>query len=132
MVFWQEFKIPMKDPTDLHTNEDLYEVFSETLEPEAIKESNKCITKILDARYEKADLEKIVCEECSHLSLKDQHKLLTLLLEYEELFDGTLGEFLTSPVSLDIMLNLGKNQLMQSHMQYPRCMRMSLKKNSTG
>ena len=38
------------------------------------------------------------------MSLEDQHKLLTLLLEYEELFDGTLGNFVTSPVSLDVKL----------------------------
>ena len=67
-------------------NNNLYAVFSKTLEPEAVKDSNECITKILDARYKKANLEKIVHEECSHLSLEDQHKLLTLLLEYEDLF----------------------------------------------
>ena len=58
MIVWQKFKIPMKDPAELHMNDDLYAVFSETLEPEAIKDSNKCITKILDARYKKANLEK--------------------------------------------------------------------------
>ena len=78
MIVWQEFKIPMKDPAELHINDNLYAVFSETLKPETVKDSNKCITKILDARYEKADLEKIVHEECSHLSLEDQHKLLNL------------------------------------------------------
>ena len=36
------------------------------------------------------------------MSLEDQHNLLTLLLEYEDLFDGMLGDFKTSPVSLDI------------------------------
>ena len=51
MVVWQEFKIPMKDPADLPMNKELYAVFCETQEPEAIKESSKCITKILDARY---------------------------------------------------------------------------------
>ena len=92
MIEWQEFKIPMKDPVELHMNEQLFMVFTETLEPEAIKSSNKCITQILDAKYEKADLECLVCKECSHLSNEDQQKLLKLLLEYEGLFDGTLGD----------------------------------------
>ena len=102
MIVWQELKIPMKDPVELCTNEQLLMVFTKTLEPEAIKSSNKHVTCILDAKYEKADLEHLVCEECSHLSTEDQHKLLKLLLEYEGLFDSTLGDFKTDPISLDI------------------------------
>ena len=36
------------------------------------------------------------------MSNEDQQKLLQLLLEYEGLFDGTLGDFKTDPISLDI------------------------------
>ena len=101
-IEWQEFKIPIKDPVELCMNEQLFMVFTETLEPEAIKSSNKCVTQILDAKYKKADLEKIIHEECSHISHEDQHKLLSILLEYENLFDGTLGKFKTDPISLSI------------------------------
>ena len=48
----------------------------------------------------KANLAEIISDFCSHLSSQQQHKLLTLLTKYEELFDGTLGDFDTDPVSL--------------------------------
>ena len=83
-------------------NEQLFMVFAETLEPEAIKSSNKHVTQILDAKYEKTNLKCLVHEEYSHLSNEDQQKLLKLLLEYEGLFDGTLGDFKTDPISLDV------------------------------
>ena len=102
MIEWQEFKIPIKDPAELHMNKQLFMVFVEMLEPEAIKFSNKHVTQILDAKYEKADLEHLVCKDCSHLSNEDQQKLLQLLLEYEGLFDGTLRDFKIDPISLDI------------------------------
>ena len=60
---------------------------------------------ILDATYEKADLPKVIRENCSHLKSSEQAKLLKLLQKYEELFDGTLGDFQTDPVRFN--LNLG-------------------------
>ncbi len=57
---------------------------------------------ILDAKYEKADLQSVVSANCTHLSLPDQNKLLELLTEYEELFDGTLGDWNTEPVSFEL------------------------------
>ena len=56
--------------------------------------------KILDAKYEKADLSKIVEENCSHLTRAKCNTLLSLLTEFEELFDGTLGDWKTNPVTL--------------------------------
>ncbi len=57
---------------------------------------------ILDAKYEKTDLQSVVSANCTHLSLQDQNKLLELLTEYEELFDGTLGDWNTEPVSFEL------------------------------
>ena len=37
-----------------------------------------------------------------HLSLHDKNKLLELLKEFEELFDGTLGDWRTEPVSFEL------------------------------
>ena len=39
---------------------------------------------------------------CTHVSLQDQNKLLELLTEYEELFDGTLDNWNTEPVSFEL------------------------------
>jgi hypothetical protein len=66
-----------------------------------LQETERAV-KILDAKYERADLPEVVKNNCSHISPKDQHKLLELLLEFEELFDGTLGDWDTEPVSFQL------------------------------
>ena len=60
------------------------------------------IVKILDAKYEKADLNAAVADSCKNLSVLDQEKLLKLLTEFEDLFEGTLGDWDTEPVSLKL------------------------------
>ena len=65
-------------------------------------EMTKRVIKILDAKYEKADLPKIVSETCDHLSNTNKKALLMLLQQYEELFDGTLGSWDTEPVHFEL------------------------------
>jgi hypothetical protein len=66
-------------------------------------EATKCLIEILDAKYEKANLRAITKEEClDHLSATEKDKLLKLLQEFEELFDGTLGDWDCNPVSLQL------------------------------
>ena len=60
------------------------------------------VVKILDAKYEKADLNAVVTENCKHLSVHDQEKLLKRHSELEDLLDGTLGDWSTEPVSLKL------------------------------
>jgi len=60
------------------------------------------VDKILDAMYENADLNAAVKENCNYLSTLDQEKLRKLLTEFEELFDGTLGNWDTELVSLKL------------------------------
>jgi hypothetical protein len=69
------------------------------MEPHSTQDSTKHATQILDAKYEKADLQSIVRGNCKHLSANQQNKLLQLLKKYETLFDGTLGDWKTEPVS---------------------------------
>ena len=64
-------------------------------EPQSTQEATRRVVNILDAKYEKADLQSIVSTNCTHLSLQDQNSLLELLTEFEELFDGTLGDWKT-------------------------------------
>ncbi len=66
-----------------------------------MQEATKWAVHILDAEYEKADLQSVISANCTHLSLRDQNKLLELLTEYEKLFDGTLGDWNTEPVPLN-------------------------------
>jgi hypothetical protein len=69
------------------------------MEPHSTQDSTKHATQILDAKYKKADLQSIVRDNCKHLSANQQNKLLQLLKKYETLFDGTLGDWKTKPVS---------------------------------
>ncbi len=58
--------------------------------------------KILDAKYEKADLPAIIRENCSHLTVSNREKLLSVLLKFELIFDGTLGDWKLPPVSFEL------------------------------
>ena len=66
-------------------------------------EATKHLIEILDAKYEKANLRAITKADClNHLSETERNKLLQLLQEYEELFDGTLGDWDCNLVSLQL------------------------------
>jgi hypothetical protein len=71
-------------------------------EPISTRRATKCMAKILDAEYEKADLPAIIRENCSHLPASNREKLLSVLLKFESLFDGTLGDWKLPPVSFEL------------------------------
>ena len=48
--------------------------------------------EILDAKYEKADVAKIVEENCKHLKISEQNLLINLSLKFEDLFDSSLSD----------------------------------------
>jgi hypothetical protein len=59
-------------------------------EPISTCSATKRTVKILDAKYEKADLPAIIRENCSHITAFDREKLLSVLLKFRVfLFDGT-------------------------------------------
>jgi hypothetical protein len=60
-----------------------------TQEPISTCSTTKHVVEILDAKYEKVHLPAIVRENCSHLQASDREKLLSMLLKFELLFDGT-------------------------------------------
>ncbi len=70
--------------------------------PHSTQDATKHVTWILDTKYQKADLQSIVRDNCNHLSANQQKKLLQLLKKYELLFDGTLGNWKTKPVSFQL------------------------------
>jgi hypothetical protein len=71
-------------------------------EPVSTHSGTKRLVEILDAKYKKATIPAIVRENCSHLSATDREKLLSMLLRFETLFDGTLGDWNLPPVSFEI------------------------------
>ncbi len=70
-------------------------------EPSSTCSATKCMVKILDAKYEKADLP-IIRENFSHLTVSNREKLLSVLLKFEWFFDGTLGDWKLPPVSFEL------------------------------
>ncbi len=56
----------------------------------------------MDDKYEKADLNTVVADNCKCLSVPDQEKLLKLHTKFEDIFDRTLGDWNTEPVSLKL------------------------------
>ncbi len=65
---------------------------AKNMEPKSTELATQRIVEILDAKYEKAILPDIVENECPHLNPEEKLKLLELLIEFEDLFDGTLGD----------------------------------------
>ena len=57
-------------------------------------------SKMLNMKKE--DLQSVVDTTCHHLSLPDQNKLLGVIKKYEDLFDGTPGDWAIEPVSFEI------------------------------
>jgi hypothetical protein len=60
------------------------------------------MVKILDAKYEKADLPAVIMKNCSHLTASNREKLLSVLLKFEFLFGSTLGDWKLPPVSFEL------------------------------
>ncbi len=60
--------------------------------------ATKRMVEILDAKHEKADLPAIIRENCSCLKASDREKLLSVLVRFESLFNGILGDWNLPPV----------------------------------
>jgi hypothetical protein len=101
MITVDEVKLPMQNINHLQGSSTLCVLklnHSLAMEPQSTQEATKCVTQILDAKCQKADLQSIVRDKCQHLSANQQKKLLQLLTKYELLFDSTLGDWKTKPV----------------------------------
>ena len=62
----------------------------------------KQTVKILDASYKKANLAEVLDKNCGHLLSIQQNSMLKLWTKYKELLNGTLGDFQTDPVNLEL------------------------------
>ncbi len=98
--------LPMRNINNLQLKSSISRAFklnaNYAQEPKSTRNATKRVVEILDAKYDKADLPSIVKNNCAHLSMPHQSSLLTLLLKYEELFDGMLGDWKLPPVSIEL------------------------------
>jgi hypothetical protein len=105
MITVNEVKLPMQSINHLQGSSTLRALrlnHSLAMEPQSTQDATKHVTRILDAKYKKTDLQTIVRDNCKHLSANQKKKLLQLLTKYESLFDGTLGDWKTKPVSFQL------------------------------
>jgi hypothetical protein len=105
MITIDEVKLPMQNINYLQGFSTLRVLklnHSLAVEPHSTQDVTKHVTRILDTKYKKADLQSIFRDNCKHLSTNRQKKLLQLLKKYESLFDGTLGAWKTRLVSFQL------------------------------
>ncbi len=116
LVFWtkeitlDDISLPMRDINNLNTRAQIEKSWminnnmdqETSMEPQSTLEATKCLIQVLDINYEKAHLRDIVKNNITHLSASEQSLLLELLQDFEELFDGTLGDWDCESVSLQL------------------------------
>ena len=82
------------------TKRKMRKVVMQTAEPVYTREATGRMVKILNSTYEKSYLKQVVNE--SQMNAEERTLLLILLEYFEDLFDGTLGNWATEPVDLEI------------------------------
>lgn len=60
---------------------------------------------ILDARYDKVDIDTVVSVHCAHLDAVKQQELKQVLIKHTKLFDGTLGKYPGEPMHIELEPN---------------------------
>ncbi len=105
MITIDKVKLPMQNFNYLQGSSTLHALklnHSLAMEPQSTQDATKHVMWILDAKYQKADLQIIVRDNCKHLSTNQQKKLLQLLKKHELLFDSTLCDWKTKLVSFQL------------------------------
>ena len=109
---WNSATVHMRDPryflgkSDL-TKHEMREVVMQTAEPASTQEDTERILKILDITYAKGYLEQVFANSIQ-LNAEEITLLLCLLEDFEYLLGGTLGDWATELVNLE--LNTYSNQ----------------------
>jgi len=124
MIMIDQIDLPMRRLKELQKPNIRFQTYKNT-EPVSTAELTKRAIRILDAKYEKADLPAIV-EKCDHLEKNQKDMLLEVLTNFEGLFDGTLGDWKTSPVHFE--LKEGVNPYHGRPFPIPRIHRETTKK----
>ena len=99
VVIWDDLRLPMQEVKNKII--DFNALLEDASESDAVKQQMSRLTQILDANYEKPDLEKEVAK-MTHLNPEQRMLLLALLKKHETLFDGQLGEWKGEPVDIPL------------------------------
>ena len=91
---WDELEVPMQDRRV--TAREFMEVYIQSTN---LKEAEKRTEEILDAHYEKGDINEAIPE---HISDEEKEQLISLLEEFADLFQGKLGTMPGEPYELPL------------------------------
>ncbi len=95
ICIWDRAELPMKR-RDM-TSEEAFHIN----EPDGVASNLERIKKILDAKYEPADLDEVV-EGITYLNPTEKTKLHGLLRKHKNLFHGTLGKWVGKPYKIEL------------------------------
>jgi hypothetical protein len=102
----EKILLPMRSIANLQSKPSIIRALRHNIcfaqEPICTCSTTKCMVENLDAKYEKAELPAIARENYSHLQASDRDKLLSMLLKFELLFDGMLGDWNLPPVTFEL------------------------------
>ena len=90
VTVWDGIAVPMRDFRAEGKSNEYNLIYTDIPESQAVKEMAERTNKILDAKYEKANLKQVI-KKLNYLTKVEQKGLLKLLQKYETMFDGTLG-----------------------------------------
>jgi hypothetical protein len=105
MIAIDKIILPMRNINNLQDSSILQALrhnHSLAMELQNTQDATQHAMRILDAKYSKANLQSVVRDNCKHLSVDQQKKLLQLLKKYELLFDDTLGDWKTKLVPFQL------------------------------
>ncbi|DBA04493.1 TPA: hypothetical protein N0F65_011041 [Lagenidium giganteum] len=90
---WDELEVPMRHRIDLNAERQVYEISS------SVDKAERRMIDILDAKYRK-----VTVNECvpTHLTEDEQAALRQLLLEFDDLNEGTIGTMPGEPYSFNL------------------------------
>ena len=103
VIQWDGTTVRMKESRSLLgrsdlTKREMRKVVMQTAEPASTQEATERMVKTLDSTYAKSYIKQVV--NSSQLNAEERTLLLSLIRDFEYLFDGTLGDWSTDPVGL--------------------------------
>ena len=72
VIKWGDIEVAMKSDDYYDSKEKLCAAFVEFTEPEEVIKENKRTNKILDATYEKANITKLVYDNCNYFNTEEK------------------------------------------------------------
>jgi len=101
MIHWGEHCVPLKEKGDLCEPQYLELLYEMSTVPDILFDAEERQSRILDANYEKVDVDDFV-SKLNHLNSDEKRQLRHVLSSHPTLFGGGLGTLNVKPVHLEL------------------------------